>query len=141
MRIQSIYLQNFKRFTDLKIDGVPESAKLVLLIGANGSGKSSVFDALHLFSRRSQEDAAYHRKDAKAPYDLDNALADGSKLHRGSRGWNATQVNRLSFFGRSSLRVLPEVSQIGNPDKLIDEDRDRPFCFTHEDRRFNADLV
>jgi len=50
MRIQSLQLQNFKRFTDLKIEGIPDSAKLVLLIGANGSGKSSVFDALNRFS-------------------------------------------------------------------------------------------
>jgi predicted ATP-dependent endonuclease of OLD family len=49
MRIQSIHLQNFKRFTDLKIDAIPNPAKLVLLIGANGSGKSSVFDALNCF--------------------------------------------------------------------------------------------
>ena len=53
MRIQSIQLQNFKRFTDLKIEGIPETAKLVLLIGANGSGKSSVFDALNLLGNQS----------------------------------------------------------------------------------------
>jgi len=141
MRIQSLQLQNFKRFTDLKIESIPDSSKLVLLIGANGSGKSSVFDALHLFSRRASEDLAYHRKDAKAPYDIDVLLADKTQLHRGSRGWNPNKIEGIPFFGRSSLRVVPEVSQIGNPDKLIDEDRDRPVRFTHEDRRFNADLA
>jgi AAA15 family ATPase/GTPase len=36
--------ENFKRFTDLRIENIPEETKLVLLIGTNGSGKSSVFD-------------------------------------------------------------------------------------------------
>ncbi len=47
MKIASIHLQNFKRFTDLKIENIPETAKLVVLLGPNGCGKSSVFDALH----------------------------------------------------------------------------------------------
>ena len=47
MKIASIHLQNFKRFTDLKIQNIPAMAKLVILLGPNGCGKSSVFDALH----------------------------------------------------------------------------------------------
>ena len=45
MKIKKIHLKNFKRFTDLTIDEIPETAKLVVLIGANGCGKSSLFDA------------------------------------------------------------------------------------------------
>ena len=48
MRIKKIELKNFKRFTDLTISEIPESAKLVLLIGSNGSGKSCLFDAFDL---------------------------------------------------------------------------------------------
>ena len=52
MNVTRLRLANFKRFTDLTIDlsscaGAP---KLVLLIGANGSGKSSVFDAFEYLS-------------------------------------------------------------------------------------------
>ena len=49
MKIKSIKLKNFKRFTDLKIEGIPEKAKLVVMIGPNGCGKSSVFDALNTY--------------------------------------------------------------------------------------------
>ena len=47
MRINKLQLKNFKRFTDLTLDGIPVSAKLVLLIGANGSGKTSVLEAIN----------------------------------------------------------------------------------------------
>lgn len=33
MKIKSIKLKDFKRFTDLKIEGIPEKAKLVVMIG------------------------------------------------------------------------------------------------------------
>lgn len=53
MKINKLQLQNFKRFTDLTIDLGEEtnSPKLVLLIGANGSGKSAVFDAFELINK------------------------------------------------------------------------------------------
>ena len=52
MNVETLRLKNFKRFTDLKIDlsSSAAPAKLVLLIGANGSGKSSVFDAFEYLS-------------------------------------------------------------------------------------------
>ena len=49
MKIKKIRLHNFKRFNDLTIDEIPETAKLVVLIGANGCGKSSLFDAFNYF--------------------------------------------------------------------------------------------
>ena len=54
MKITSLHLKNFKRFTDLKInlkkaDG--KAPRLVLLIGPNGCGKSSVFDSLEAMNK------------------------------------------------------------------------------------------
>lgn len=43
-------MKNFKRFADLTIEGLPETARLVVLIGPNGCGKSSVFDALEFYT-------------------------------------------------------------------------------------------
>ena len=46
MRFKSARIKGFKRFTDLTVRGVPDTARLIVLAGQNGSGKSSFFDAL-----------------------------------------------------------------------------------------------
>lgn len=46
VRLKSIRLIGFKRFTNLTITDLPETAKLIVIAGPNGSGKSSLFDAL-----------------------------------------------------------------------------------------------
>ncbi len=48
MRIRSVRLKNYKRFTDFSITNLPATARLVVLVGPNGSGKSSVFDSFLL---------------------------------------------------------------------------------------------
>lgn len=45
MHLASFTAKNFRRFADLKIDGIPSSARFVVLAGPNGTGKSSLFDA------------------------------------------------------------------------------------------------
>lgn len=48
MRIKSVRLRDYKRFTDLSIADIPAAARLVVLVGPNGTGKSSVFDSFLL---------------------------------------------------------------------------------------------
>lgn len=47
MKIKEVKLNRFKRFTDLLITDIPETAKLVILVGPNGCGKTSVFEGLN----------------------------------------------------------------------------------------------
>ena len=47
MKIKQVKITNFKRFSDLTIKGIPQSAKLVILVGPNGSGKTSIFEAFN----------------------------------------------------------------------------------------------
>ncbi|MGA2418380.1 MAG: AAA family ATPase, partial [Candidatus Staskawiczbacteria bacterium] len=45
MKISSVRLRNFKRFDDLTINLGSSPRKIIALVGPNGCGKSSVFDA------------------------------------------------------------------------------------------------
>lgn len=47
MKIREVKLNKFKRFTDLTIKDIPETAKLVILVGPNGCGKTSIFEAFN----------------------------------------------------------------------------------------------
>lgn len=49
MKIKKIELNNFKRFTHLIVEDIPETAKLVVLVGPNGSGKTSFMESMNHF--------------------------------------------------------------------------------------------
>ncbi len=51
MKIKEVNIKKFKRFTDLTISEIPETAKLIVLVGPNGSGKTSLFEALNHWYR------------------------------------------------------------------------------------------
>ena len=50
MSFRGAAIENFKQFTELTIQGIPDTARLIMLVGPNGSGKSSLLDALSLWS-------------------------------------------------------------------------------------------
>ncbi len=52
MKISRIELNNFKRFTHLVVEGIPETAKLVVLVGPNGSGKTSFLESMNQYYKQ-----------------------------------------------------------------------------------------
>lgn len=111
MRIASVRLKNFKRFTDLLLHQIPATAKLVVVVGPNGCGKSSLFDAfLHWYRLRVgfgiNQDELYYRKDVEQPFSWDDQSV-AVTLHQGA------DPRRGSFYVRTAYRNDPDFSISG----------------------------
>src|SRR5689334_5017559 len=118
MKIQSLQLKNFKRFTDLAIQDIPVNAKLVLLIGTNGSGKSSIFDAFEHLSTLAKasvfyqptfevtEPIKYYSKDESLDYKI-SILDEKGREHTKTKAHANISLTQESFYGRSSFRQVP----------------------------------
>jgi len=124
MKITKVYLKNFKRFTELEIKEIPPEAKLVVLAGPNGCGKSSVFDAFEQILNRNKgviSEDDYLRKDKNQPWTCE------IETNKGTFGNNkAIPSEKNALYIRSPYRVNPQfsVSQISSmPDSLDDYDR------------------
>lgn len=85
LRLKSIHFKGFKRFTDLTITNLPESATLIVVAGPNGSGKSSMFDGLK----------TWHWANGGAGNSWDESY--GAKVGADSLGWD--QRVQVEFHG------------------------------------------
>ena len=150
MNIEALHVKNFKRFSDLRIDlsALDEPPKLVLLIGANGSGKSSIFDAFEYLSgpAKGLQDhyTEYFKKRLGADLSVDCTLGGGVRVQRtnnkqvsASPGWDG----RSAFYGRSSFRTVPELSARTLAPIDLTTDEDRPRRFIEQDTRFATDVA
>ena len=145
MHLSHLELKNFKRFTNLTIDlsKLTKPPKLVLLIGANGSGKSSVFDAFEILGSsgkdyHSEPSFAYYSKSGERElYDYHiNARTDRGVL----RTDDGSSLPNDAFYGRSSLRQIPVLSITSAQNFDITQDTDRPRQYIDRDNRFENDI-
>lgn len=125
MKIKEIKLNKFKRFTDLTITDIPESTKLVILVGPNGCGKTSVFEGLNHWYKWN----GFYTVGSKDYY-----LKEGDKETANKDNWHIEQVQVSTydtdlknkdnihgrFYFRTAHRNEPDfttssLSRLGNP--------------------------
>ena len=147
MRIKKVELKNFKRFTDLRISEIPETSKLVLVIGSNGSGKSSLFDAFDWLNKGSFKGMPYSGDESVNYYRKNNAteptalieLSDGRLIEKISLSVTKGMELIPKFIGRSSIRIVPRISNTGNIAN-VSSDLDSPLTYIENDTRFINDV-
>lgn len=122
MRISSVEVKKFRRFTDLEIIDIPEAAKLVVLAGPNGSGKSSLFDAFLLFYRVG---CSFGWNNDRSYYDRseENDLDPYGRVKVNTHG--DVPLGRGAVYVRSAYRHDPEfmTNQLSQQGEILDSMR------------------
>ncbi|MCE2398692.1 MAG: AAA family ATPase [Gemmatimonadetes bacterium] len=112
MKLNEVTIQDFRRFSDLVVRNIPSTAHLIVLVGPNGCGKSSFFDALH----------TWHTWKAKKPRSWDDEYHAkmGSSQRRGFHNQVSITFHdhervgsKKTFYVRSAYRNSPDL-QIQN---------------------------
>ena len=136
MKLKSINITDFKRFTGLRIHDLPKTARLIVLLGPNGSGKSSLFDALntHLKTIRffgfKQDDYAYFSPHATIRDDNDrsnylNEIQNKVLVEFYEDGPTTENDYRKSLYLRTAYRNDPSFRNviISEPPNILEKNR------------------
>jgi hypothetical protein len=119
MRIKRVQFKQFKRFADLTIENIPPSARLVVMVGPNGNGKSSVFDGLLTWfahnSGRGSWDSTYHQRDQSLNLGFNTHV--NVELYPGAPPLTNAAEWRAAFYFRSAYRNDPDF-QIGSLNRM-----------------------
>ena len=135
MKLATVTIKNFRRFTDLTIQNIPESTRLIMLAGPNGCGKSSLFDAFAIWHRRiarpqynAEWDTSYHGKVGitTSTHNNDQILDQIKPAFHEPMPADENELKKL-FYIRSAYRNDPEfqIRQLTRSGPILDEQRIR----------------
>lgn len=130
MRIKSIHIKDFKRFTDLTIQNIPQTAKLVILVGPNGCGKTSLFEAFNQWYRYRGWSWGYDDKSYFIKRQFDDSLMEHNPWSDIQIEFNDFDKNaeksliKGKFYFRSAFRNDPDfsvtsLSRMENPAEYV----------------------
>jgi len=131
MHIKRVHLSGFRRFTDLLIE-IPTAARLVVLCGPNGTGKSAIFDAFRAWHVwRSPGGSgfmggnAYWVKGGEPATSISLALDQVVVTFHEGDIEHGTEAARRAFYFRTAHRNDPEFSleQITRAGPIFEADR------------------
>lgn len=141
MKIKTVRLKHFRRFDDLTIDLGQSPKKIIALVGPNGCGKSSIFDA---FEQRQSQYKGSNRNPSPSFF---SKILYSIFPEKQSQTYNANDsvqitestgasFDKKSFNIRSPYRFTPRlnVSTIKSLPNVLD-DQNRPASSTDIDSR------
>lgn len=145
MKLKTVRLKNFKRFDDLTIGLGKNPRKIIALVGPNGCGKSSVFDAfeekLKDYKGASQnEHASYFSKLWHSIFpDKKSEIYNKNESISIVKEDDTNNFDKKSFYIRSAYRFTSKLkvdSIKAQPD--IIEDHNRPYSSNALDSRMQS---
>ena len=133
MKFKSAILSNFKCFTKLTVQNMPETVRLIILIGPNGCGKSSFMDALKVWNSPTSVGELelkrdYYRKEIPPKHHVD-AKVDVN-FHD---SFSHIQNKEKALHIRSSYRNDPKFETKEQDYFLPRFDRDKVYCMADND--------